>query len=81
MFLLEEARHKLKEIHRADDDNALNYLSNYYTTTTARLPKLELPKFKLEVTEWQSFGDQYNVQIGCTLMPVISKFTYLLFLP
>lgn len=43
-----------------------------------KLPKLELPKFSGEVTQWQSFWDQFNSHIDATNLPVISKFTYLL---
>ncbi|XP_068227700.1 uncharacterized protein [Palaemon carinicauda] len=46
--------------------------------TNVKLPKLELPKFSGEVTQWQSFWDQYNSHIDATDIPVISKFTYLL---
>lgn len=77
MFLLGEARHRLKELHRAEED-AHSQLSNSSTSATAQLPKLQLPKFKGEVTEWQSFWEQYNAHIGCTDMPDISKFAYLL---
>lgn len=43
-----------------------------------KLPKLELPKFSGEITQWQSFWDQFNSHINATNLPVISKFTYLL---
>jgi len=46
--------------------------------TNVKLPKLELPKFSGEVTQWQSFWDQYSSHIDATDLPVISKFTYLL---
>ncbi len=43
-----------------------------------KLPKLELPKFSGEITQWQSFWDQFNSHFNATNLPVISKFTYLL---
>ncbi|XP_064093856.1 uncharacterized protein LOC135206369 [Macrobrachium nipponense] len=46
--------------------------------TNVKLPKLELPKFSGEVTQCQSFWDQYTSHIDATDLPVISKFTYLL---
>ncbi|XP_064098123.1 uncharacterized protein LOC135209354 [Macrobrachium nipponense] len=46
--------------------------------TNVKLPKLELPKFSGEVTQWHSFWDQYTSHIDATDLPVISKFTYLL---
>ena len=78
MLLLGKARHKLKELHLTGGAEDTSQLSSNSTTATARLPKLELPKFKGEVTEWISFWDQYSAHIGSTDMPDISKFTYLL---
>ncbi|KAK3892841.1 hypothetical protein Pcinc_003312 [Petrolisthes cinctipes] len=46
--------------------------------TNVKLPKLELPKFNGEVTQWQSFWDQFSSHIDATDLPVISKFTYLM---
>ncbi|KAK4317024.1 hypothetical protein Pmani_011836 [Petrolisthes manimaculis] len=46
--------------------------------TNVKLPKLELPKFNGEVTQWQSFWDQFFSHIDATDLPVISKFTYLM---
>lgn len=43
----------------------------------ARLPKLELPKFSGDITQWQSFWDHFS-HIYETDLPVISKLTYLL---
>ena len=51
MVLLGEARQKLKKLHRADDEDARSQLSNRSTTATPRLPKLQLPKFKSQMTE------------------------------
>ncbi|XP_068229312.1 LOW QUALITY PROTEIN: uncharacterized protein [Palaemon carinicauda] len=53
-------------------------ISGQSDITNVKLPKLELPKFSGEVTQWQSFWDQYNSHIDATDLPVISKFTYLL---
>ena len=41
------------------------------------LPKLELPKFHGESTEWQCFWDKFCAMINDTEIPEISKFTYL----
>lgn len=42
-----------------------------------KLPKLELPKFKGDVTEWQSFWDQFRSHTDDTEIPVISNISYL----
>ena len=43
----------------------------------AKLPKLELPKFSGQVTEWQSFWDKFTAIVHESDIPVITKFTYL----
>lgn len=68
---------KLTELQKRDDDGG-SQSSSGSSATNARLPKLELPRFKGEVTEWQSFWDQFTSHIGDTDMPAISKFSYLL---
>jgi hypothetical protein len=42
-----------------------------------RLPKLEITKFKGEITEWQTFWDQFETIVHKTDLPVVNKFTYL----
>ena len=42
-----------------------------------KLPKLELPKFRNNVTEWQSFKEQFDAMVHHTSIPVINKFAYL----
>ena len=42
-----------------------------------KLPKIQLPSFSGDVTEWQTFWDQYEATIDKSELPVISKFTYL----
>ncbi|XP_064083097.1 uncharacterized protein LOC135199108 [Macrobrachium nipponense] len=39
--------------------------------TNVKLPKLELPKFSGEVTQWQSFWDQYTSHIDATDLPAL----------
>lgn len=74
---LTAARQKLQEMQRADGD-LCSQRSSESSAARAKLPKLELPKFKGEVTEWQSFWDQFTSHIHDTDMPLISKFSYLL---
>nr|XP_027223343.1 uncharacterized protein LOC113815478 [Penaeus vannamei] len=47
------------------------------STSDAKLPKLELPKYDGDLTQWQSFWDRFTASIDRTDIPVITKFTYL----
>ena len=42
-----------------------------------KLPRLGLPKYAGELTEWQSFWDRFEALIDQRDLPVISKFSYL----
>ena len=43
-----------------------------------KLPKLELPKFRGDITQWQGFWDQFNTSIHeNTSLSDIEKFNYL----
>ncbi|XP_068235740.1 uncharacterized protein [Palaemon carinicauda] len=69
---------RLKDISAAgisDDDRGSSAST---ASIHARLPKLELPRFDGEITQWQSFWDQFSSHIDNTELPVISKLTYLL---
>ena len=44
---------------------------------SVKLPKLELPKFKGNLTEWQTFWDKFQALVHESNLSVISKFTYL----
>lgn len=46
-------------------------------TASARLPKLELPKFSGTVTEWCPFWDKFNAVVHNSSLPEVTKFTYL----
>ena len=44
----------------------------------SRLPKLQLPKFSGEYTEWQTFWDKFRAVIDSNnSIPTVNKFTYL----
>ena len=47
------------------------------TRTEARLPKIEMPKFDGEVTQWQSFWDQFTAIIDNSEQSNVNKFSYL----
>ena len=40
-------------------------------------PKLELPQFNGDLTDWQGFWDKFSTMIYDSDIPDISKFTYL----
>ncbi|XP_037778187.1 uncharacterized protein LOC119574962 [Penaeus monodon] len=52
-------------------------ISSSNKMTNVKLPKLELPKFKGDVTLWQSFWDQFKTHVHDSDIPVIAKFSYL----
>ena len=53
-------------------------LSNASFTVEAKLPKMELPKFKGDAREWHSFWDMFYVAVGMNdNMPDVTKFQYL----
>ena len=50
---------------------------NVGAENSVKLPKLELPKFKGNLTEWQTFWDKFQALVHESNLSVISKFTYL----
>lgn len=42
-----------------------------------KLPRLELPKYSGDLTEWQSFWDRFEALVDQSELPDISKFSYL----
>ena len=67
---------RLKEISAPDKDK--DSTDSEAPSVQAKLPKLELPRFNGEITQWQSFWDQFSSHIDDTDLPIISKLTYLL---
>ena len=67
---------KIREMTAADKDSTES--SSSISAVNVKLPKLELPKFNGEITQWQSFWEQFSSHIDDTELPVISKLTYLL---
>ena len=59
----------------ARDDSSV--ASSGSGSTEAKLPKLELPSFGGEVTQWTSFWEQFQAVIHDSELPVVTKFTYL----
>ena len=67
---------KLLELTQSDQDAVDK--STCVSTADVKLPKLTLPKFSGDVLEWQSFWDQFKVNVHDSDLPVVSKFSYLL---
>ena len=70
------AASKLLELTQSDQDAADK--STCVSAADVKLPKLTLPKFSGDVLEWQSFWDQFKVNVHDSDLPVVSKFSYLL---
>ena len=70
----------LDRLNAADEDKGSVHSSaseSIQSVKMAKLPKIELPKFTGDVTEWQSFWDKFVAIIDTSDLPDISKFTYL----
>lgn len=72
--LLNKLKTANRSIEGADDGSVRSYTS---TISTARLPKLELPKFNGEPSKWPEFWGQFKANIHTADLPVITKFSYL----
>ena len=69
---LDKAADKVKKA--LDDGDGASTVS---TSSSVKLPRLELPKFSGELTQWQSFWDLFVAMVDDSTLPAISKFTYL----
>ena len=77
-----EARRKidmtLKENSVCDRTHVLSMPSVEDAGTRPRLPKLTLPKFRGDITNWSAFWDSYKYAVHeNTSIPVVDKFNYL----
>ena len=59
------------ESDHQSSSSAKGYISNI------KLPKLELPKFHGNVSEWPSWWDQFQATIDTSNLPTVTKMTYL----
>lgn len=54
-------------------------VSNVTTNiNNVRLPHIDLPRFRGELTSWQSFWDRFTALVDESDLPLVNKFTYLL---
>ena len=61
-----------------ENTSANSTTTNTITTSLPNLPKLELPRFRGQVTEWSSFWDSYNSAIHSNdNISKVNKFNYL----
>ena len=77
-----ESRRRAEKIvkeHSANDnsDNISIKSMKSDSCFSARLPKLDLPTFNGNVTEWYPIWDQFIVIIDDSELPKVTKFTYL----
>lgn len=63
----------LKESNQNSDKTS----STSKERSEVKLPRLELPKFSGDLTEWQSFWDRFEALVDQSELPDISKFSYL----
>ncbi|KAK3868799.1 hypothetical protein Pcinc_025837 [Petrolisthes cinctipes] len=68
-----EAAKRLKGARDVSD----NASTSTKERSEVKLPRLELPKYTGELTEWQSFWDRFEALVDQSELPVISKFSYL----
>ena len=74
-----ESRKRLSDLVKPDDDTQSQTSVNSVNSShlQAKLPRLELPKFGGDLTEWQSFWDKFTAMVDQTDLAEISKFSYL----
>ncbi|KAK4324412.1 hypothetical protein Pmani_004972 [Petrolisthes manimaculis] len=68
-----EATKRLKGARDGSD----NASTSTKERSEVKLPRLELPKYTGELTDWQSFWDRFEALVDQSELPVISKFSYL----
>lgn len=67
----------VKLIKRSEKGSPVDSKSTY-GESSAKLPKLVLPSFSGECTQWQGFWDQFQAVVGYSDLADVTKFTYLL---
>ncbi|KAJ8042497.1 hypothetical protein HOLleu_13566 [Holothuria leucospilota] len=61
----------------AQQNTNVNHTDTGPNTSNAKLPKLDIKKFSGDITEWQTFWDQFKAAVDSTTLPKGNKFTYL----
>ena len=72
-----EAAQRLKPARPNPIDSNDSASNSSKDKTEVKLPRLELPKFSGDLTDWQSFWDRFEALVDQSDLPVISKFSYL----
>ncbi|XP_066958135.1 uncharacterized protein [Macrobrachium rosenbergii] len=68
-----EAAKRLKGVSTETDTASVSSKDK----SEVKLPRLELPKYSGDLTEWQSFCERFDALVDQSELPVISKFSYL----
>lgn len=72
--LLEKLRSKCIQENRS---NSSDSPSNSLNAHQATLPKLELPKFSGDYTQWQTFWEKFVAAVDSSNIATVNKFSYL----
>ena len=73
----DKAEKLLAEIKVKPDTAPASSDSDVNMVKTAKLPRLELPKFSGNVMDWPSFWDKFTAIVDKSDLQTVSKFTYL----
>ena len=72
-----QATQRLLDLEKRERPPSESGSTETVSLSNVRLPKLELPRFSGELTEWQAFWDRFIALVDESDIPVISKFCYL----
>lgn len=72
-----QATQKLLDLEECEKPSKEGSSTETVLLSNVKLPKLELPRFSGELTEWQAFWDRFVALVDESDIPVISKFCYL----
>ncbi|GFR71744.1 Gypsy retrotransposon integrase-like protein 1 [Elysia marginata] len=80
--ILTLAKERLKGFTKAKESSSQNVddasdATEHSSRPNTKLPKLELPKFSGDYTEWQTFIDKFRAVVDEADLPAVNKFTYL----
>ena len=66
-----------KKLSKLVDNDSMSVSSHSGSNQVAKLPKIQLPKFRGDITQFKEFWDQFSATIDESEIPVVTKFTYL----
>ena len=71
-----EASQKLKQLVKLEEDSGSEH-GSCVSNQSVQLPKLSLPEFGGDLTQWQTFWDKFKATVDGSDLPDVTKFTYL----